>query len=106
MSDMTELDPTVREFVDRVARKVLESADFSEPLEGTIEQIGERTYRVIFHRGDEIKRLRVYEKIYADARNEIDRLHRILAALRDTPCVATRCSAAVAVAAAEEEVGG
>ena len=79
---MTELDPTVREFVDRVARKVLESADFSEPLEGTIEQIGERTYRVIFHRGDEIKRLRVYEKIYADARTEIDRLHRILAALR------------------------
>lgn len=43
--------------------------------------------------------------LICDARDEIDRLTRILAALRDTPCVATRCSAAIAVAAAEQEVG-
>ena len=34
-----------------------------------------------------------------------ERFERILAELRDTPCVATRCSAAVAVTAAEQEVG-
>lgn len=41
-----------------------------------------------------------------DLEAEVERLRAILAALRDTPCVATRCSAAVAVAAAEQEVGG
>lgn len=79
MSDMTELDSELREFVDRVARNVLASADVSEPLEVTIEDTGERTYRVIFHRGDEIKRLRAEN---AALLHRADRAERILDKLR------------------------